>query len=548
MKIVYYALILSILNNCKSITQDTEKVGSSIKASEKEEDANQTWLYEKINGELQRKKFDFCPSSSVHNNQNAYWLGALANTAYVHKSIIEEDFKSVRDLPSFSKIEFFSSQPPSIGDKREVSNLTLALSPPMPPNACLNWASFKNCFSKPDGNFFYSLPDNPLKYLELSKKKSNAPECGISDLPSLDGGKALPFALVYSHKDLEEVQKYWRDCIKKPNSSCNNNSTAAKRYQVIDKAVIDYIKRVKEKEKKNENQKEEKNKDQILYDRITGFDSPTFLTACDYYQQRTNPFKDTQISWFENKDMVVISFRGTEAGSLIDISTDINFGSQTFNLGTGKDKDSVEIYNGFAIAHQLTMPWIYKNLQEVQPTNKPIFITGHSLGGALATLTTFQLLWEKRHGYLKNDFNMKALYTFGSPRVGKKNFAKKFKELTASYNVGAYRYVNFSDPVPRIPCGPLDPFFHVGQLYHARYGNNGRTENAVPELVQTENMLGAEGDIFKNNACLYAPLAKQAITDLVTSQKNLEIASKDHFMSNYYKVLDRYRSVDIECK
>ena len=66
----------------------------------------------------------------------------------------------------------------------------------------------------------------------------------------------------------------------------------------------------------------------------------------------------------------------------------------------------------------------------------PVFVTGHSLGGALALLTTRLLLPDVTG----------ACYTFGAPRVGDYEFFHRVK-------TPVYRIVNSSDVVPRVPPG-----------------------------------------------------------------------------------------------
>lgn len=72
-----------------------------------------------------------------------------------------------------------------------------------------------------------------------------------------------------------------------------------------------------------------------------------------------------------------------------------------------------------------------------------IFVTGHSLGGALATLATAHIL------KLIKDNKIFAkppiLYTFASPRVGDAEFAANFQHLEC------YRITNSEDIVPKVP-------------------------------------------------------------------------------------------------
>ena len=91
----------------------------------------------------------------------------------------------------------------------------------------------------------------------------------------------------------------------------------------------------------------------------------------------------------------------------------------------------------------------------------PIFYTGHSLGGALATLAA-----SKRPP--------QAVYTFGSPRVGDPVFAESLRP------VSIYRIANNSDIVTGLPPSriPFD-FCHVGQSYRfsADNGHNNPPHN-----------------------------------------------------------------------
>ncbi|MCE2523302.1 MAG: lipase family protein [Rhodobacteraceae bacterium] len=68
----------------------------------------------------------------------------------------------------------------------------------------------------------------------------------------------------------------------------------------------------------------------------------------------------------------------------------------------------------------------------------PLFVTGHSLGGALALLAT-KLVVPNVNG---------ACYTFGAPRIGNYEYFRQLK-------TPVYRVVNSSDIVPRVPPGAI---------------------------------------------------------------------------------------------
>ncbi len=76
----------------------------------------------------------------------------------------------------------------------------------------------------------------------------------------------------------------------------------------------------------------------------------------------------------------------------------------------------------------------------------PLVLTGHSLGGALATLAAMQLHRRKPR-----------LITFGAPRVGNPAFAERFAQLIPPGR--ALRVGNYWDPIPDLPDEKVDLFF-----------------------------------------------------------------------------------------
>lgn len=88
---------------------------------------------------------------------------------------------------------------------------------------------------------------------------------------------------------------------------------------------------------------------------------------------------------------------------------------------------------------------------------KPVVLhcVGHSLGGALATLTAD---WAKKNGYTVK------LYTFGAPRPATHLFSKSFTNRVLSENI--FRVYHESDPVPMVPIFPFchAPFGELGYM------------------------------------------------------------------------------------
>lgn len=137
--------------------------------------------------------------------------------------------------------------------------------------------------------------------------------------------------------------------------------------------------------------------------------------------------KDTQafLALRDKDKMLILAFRGTEEGSLNDIISDLD-------ARYYKDEDDTKSHKGFLKAFQCVEVEIKKSLESL--TEYPLYVTGHSLGGALAMIATRSL----------NSDNLAACYTFGSPRVGNSEFGDTIKPPV-------YRVVNDLDPVPFLP-------------------------------------------------------------------------------------------------
>jgi hypothetical protein len=160
-------------------------------------------------------------------------------------------------------------------------------------------------------------------------------------------------------------------------------------------------------------------------------------------------------------DYLVLALRGTQTDEQGDLKTD----ARAYQIPT---KDG-SVHAGFEEAYNLIADEVLDSLRKTEV--QPIYITGHSLGAALATVATQQLEQEFHD-------RIAACYTFGSPRVGDGKYEKNIK-------VPFYRVVNTIDIVTMVPI--YIPFFfkyiHVGD---PRYLNRGQVlYRGIPSLFRT---------------------------------------------------------------
>lgn len=161
---------------------------------------------------------------------------------------------------------------------------------------------------------------------------------------------------------------------------------------------------------------------------------------------------------FWNEETIVIAFRGTRESVDWTIS---NLKMFPVSLQNCNSDSKIRVHRGF----QRTLYYIDKTtklksfdavLQHINEldliTNRKIVITGHSLGGALATLFAVKFR-AKMPDTIDNQ--LQEIVLFGTPAVG----LKKFKVFYGGLNQKTTRIVNGSDVVPFTP-----PVFyhHIG--------------------------------------------------------------------------------------
>lgn len=158
----------------------------------------------------------------------------------------------------------------------------------------------------------------------------------------------------------------------------------------------------------------------------------------------------TQVMYARHGELplAIVSFRGTEADKWQDITTDGDFWRiKLENEGWPEEWGKMHrgFYNAFdAIAGERLMSVI----AGLRGTGVQIYLTGHSLGGALATVMAARIMKDMEAGA---DYNFKGVYTFGSPRVGNTDFQDKFEDTAEDIGLKVIRFRNEKDVVTTVP-------------------------------------------------------------------------------------------------
>lgn len=171
---------------------------------------------------------------------------------------------------------------------------------------------------------------------------------------------------------------------------------------------------------------------------------------------------DSQAALIKTNNSSAIRFaalvlRGTD--DLMDWVTDFKAVAASW-AGKG------QVHFGFSEALGKIWSEIVVSLDKNVPADCPLFITGHSLGAAMATLAAS----------LRPPV---ALYTYGSPRVGDNDFAATLS------TVPVFRVVNNRDVVTTVP--PPLPFHHLGEEHYITH-DGGSLVNPDDDTVARDRL------------------------------------------------------------
>ncbi len=184
-----------------------------------------------------------------------------------------------------------------------------------------------------------------------------------------------------------------------------------------------------------------------------------------------NRGQDTQAFMFRTSEYMVLAFRGSQETR--DWYTNISMTLRDFTVRksgvTTLSSYKGRVHSGFFLAwasiersvlDQIAQ-WKQQSMAEGKPL-PPLLITGHSLGGALASMAAASLN--------ENGVEVVGVYTFGQPRVGDWQFSR---QLSKRLDGRIFRFINNNDVVPHLPppFSPLSPLRLYTHLGSAKYFN-----------------------------------------------------------------------------
>jgi triacylglycerol lipase len=155
----------------------------------------------------------------------------------------------------------------------------------------------------------------------------------------------------------------------------------------------------------------------------------------------------------ENRTENIVVCRGTEVSDPRDAIADLK-------VWYAKEPRLGFVHAGFR--QSVNNLWDLVKQHILEDGYKSVFFTGHSLGGAMASLMAVRMLHDP------DMIKPQKLYTYGAPRV----FSLLSSRLTCA-GVDHHRWVNNLDIVPRSP-GVLMGYGHFGQMHYINSWGNVR--------------------------------------------------------------------------
>ena len=164
------------------------------------------------------------------------------------------------------------------------------------------------------------------------------------------------------------------------------------------------------------------------------------------------------VGYSTNDNEIVVAFRGS-----VDIENWIT--NIDFKMTPYKAINGAQVHEGFYSAYTAVSAKVIsavKTLITIYPTAR-ILITGHSLGGALATFAAVDIRTSISPSTTVN------MYTFGSPRTGNQAFTDYVFGLLGTQ--GYQRLTHYNDVVPHLPPTEFG-FNHAGnEVWYSQQGD-----------------------------------------------------------------------------
>ena len=212
--------------------------------------------------------------------------------------------------------------------------------------------------------------------------------------------------------------------------------------------------------------------------------------------------------------VVILSYRGTEPASLGNWLADADVGAASLVLGG----EVLGVHAGFYRNLRATQWGVINELQsalrgrslsdpekQLDHPMQALYVTGHSLGGAMAVLFALSLAADVERRAIAE--TLRAVYTFGQPLTA----GEPLPEVARAVARKVFRHVNARDPVPALPPLAWGRFAHFGHEYRFANGEWKASDEPVTQLKGIREIPGSVLALFatakRRNASRYTMTA-----------------------------------------
>jgi hypothetical protein len=216
-------------------------------------------------------------------------------------------------------------------------------------------------------------------------------------------------------------------------------------------------------------------------------------------------------------DVFLVSFRGTQS-----------FGSWLLEEHKLEQRPYGSIHAGFLETYRSVENEI-RTILSASPARK-LWLTGHGLGGAVASIAAAELLEEA---------SIAGIYSYGQPRLGDEASAGFFQGKFANR---CFRIINDRDLLSRLPPAPFIPLGHLvcfDSAGNASFGDPGEIVSALEPEPYTP---GKFGDLQSKARQLNGDIQKRGLSGslLDTSLEGLFPSLADSRLDRYIALIKRY--------
>ncbi|MGW2718659.1 lipase family protein [Streptomyces sp. NPDC001492] len=208
--------------------------------------------------------------------------------------------------------------------------------------------------------------------------------------------------------------------------------------------------------------------------------------GCRAFEERVDALYIASAAYLvQDKDrrVAILCYRGTQPEDIISILTDADVRPEM--LCVELEGRKYEVHAGFYRNVRATRHLIIEALERavrgesLNPEEQgargggleALYITGHSLGAAMAAIMAVTLVHEPRYRHIAE--KLKGVYTFGQPMVGGPDLARACEETPGPLHHHVLRdrlirYIFDRDVVPALPPRPVGPYAPFGREFHYR--------------------------------------------------------------------------------